>query len=877
MARRAAAILAALVLAAYGALLFRRCLFEGRVLFWHDVSLAYIPLREFARACIHEHRLPLWCPQLGGGFPVLFEGQAGVFYPLNLVDYWFSPSAAMTYGLMCAVHCLMAAVFTVMLCRALKLSVIAASFAGLTYGFSAFFVCHVMHLPMITVAAWIPLALYLFERLRQGAGWRYGVGLGLVMGLQFLAGFPQMVACEAIALLVFTVAAIIGTLARHDRPFLWDTGRLLACLALAAIVGVGVGYVQLRATKLQADFSERRTAPTAEFLRELSMTPRNLAYFVHPYALGSYAENNYFGRDHYYEVCGYVGGIALLLALVGLVFSPNAAKWPFAALAVLALGLSLAAGNPLYDLMPRVPVLSMFRGAGRNLVLSTLALAALAAMGLDALLADRRAQKLLGVVGLAGFGAMLLLTVGLRLAEPRLVQWARTQVTATPIGGAPATEADLVAKAEGKVRQLQDTFGPTDPVFVLVLLGGLVAGVGGLRLARGVTKPGTLAAALWLTQAAQLFVFGDHFNPTAEASYYHSPPISASIIRASGTDGRVYTDTAVCDPNLTLRGYEGWRATGDIAPYLQQREALEPNRAFLYGLPCADVQYGLVPQRQYDLLEGAVQSAFDRAERDRAAQPSSAVVVSPSPQADRRDAGRGGQGGEASVAQASSPAKTAGTVVVSASPQAARRDAGRGAGGEAILRLLGVTHLISRPERLSSPLPELANFGFCRLYRLDGAFPRCWIVPEATFAQNREDALTQVTSGTVDLARVAVVEGVPPSPQADRRTAERGPGGEATVTETSDTHLTVLANAAADGWLILGDSFHPLWRARVDGVDVPVYRADYVLRGVRVAKGSHRVDFRFDTRPLRDWGAVSLAVLLLALVALLAAPPPSRR
>ena len=135
----------------------------------------------------------------------------------------------------------------------------------------------------------------------------------------------------------------------------------------------------------------------------------------------------------------------------------------------------------------------------------------------------------------------------------------------------------------------------------------------------------------------------------------------------------------------------------------------------------------------------------------------------------------------------------------------------------------------------------------------------------------------QVTSGTVDFAKTAVLEGVLPSPQADRRDAGRGgqggeapvaSGGEATVTEASDTRLTILANAAADGWLILGDSYHPLWRARVDGDDVPVYRADYVLRGVRVTRGAHKVEFRFDTRPLRDWGAVSLVALLLALAGL---------
>jgi hypothetical protein len=857
--RRFADILAVLVLGAYGALLFRRCLFGGKVLFWHDVSLAYIPLREFAQTCIRELRLPLWSPKLGCGFPVLFEGQAGTFYPLHFISY-LGQSAARDYGLMCALHCILAAAMMLVLCRALRMSAFAASFAGLTYGFSAFFVCHVMHLPMLEAATWIPLLLCLLERAatarlptpavcrvplpssplptreggrgagslcrapspssplptREGGRWvgSSAILLGLVLGLQFLTSFPQAIFSGLIGLAVYAAFILI----REFRARRWGVApRLAATLALMAAVGLGIGCVQWMPTKLQADFSQRRTATTPEYLRELSMAPRNLAYFIHPYAFGSYANNDYFGRDNYYEVCGYVGCLALLLAVVGLLHSDNAIKWYFAFLALLAIFLSLAAVNPLYDVLPRVPGFNLFRGAGRHLVLSTLGLAGLAGLGIDALRTSRRAQRFLAGLGVAVVCLSVAAAVGLRVGRPHLAPLLASSVSAVGPGGEALTPAQIAAKADDKVLQLQRTFGATDPVFALLLLGGLIAAAGGSRLLRPGARFGVVAAALWGVQAMQLFAFADTFNPVADEAYYTSRPFSASIIAASGEDCRVYTDTATTDPGLLLRDYGGW-AGGDIAPYIQQREDLQPNRASLYGISCADVQYGLAPKRQYDLLEGAVQAALEQQ-------------------------GSPGRGVSSEVGRARKPLD--------------------------ILRLLGVGYFITRPERLPEPLPQVADFGFCRMYRLDGYMPHCWVVGQTLGASTREEALARACDGSLDFTRTAVIEGLNSAGMSPR---SEGPAGAAQVLESSDTRVVVRARAERDGFLILRDAWHPLWRASVDGADVPVYRADYVLRGVPIAAGAHTVEFRFDAGPVRTGGIVSLVTLLLVIAALVVIP-----
>jgi uncharacterized membrane protein YfhO len=106
------------------------------------------------------------------------------------------------------------------------------------------------------------------------------------------------------------------------------------------------------------------------------------------------------------------------------------------------------------------------------------------------------------------------------------------------------------------------------------------------------------------------------------------------------------------------------------------------------------------------------------------------------------------------------------------------------------------------------------------------------------------------------------------------------PGGSpyvstAEITSYVPERITVRADAAAPGWLVLGEWAYPGWRARVDGQPQDVYRADYGLRAVPLEAGEHTVEFVY--RPASFYVGAAASIVMLSAVMVLMLLPGRRR
>src|SRR5207237_1171672 len=91
------------------------------------------------------------------------------------------------------------------------------------------------------------------------------------------------------------------------------------------------------------------------------------------------------------------------------------------------------------------------------------------------------------------------------------------------------------------------------------------------------------------------------------------------------------------------------------------------------------------------------------------------------------------------------------------------------------------------------------------------------------------------------------------------------PAPAARISVAPEAHLPV-----APAWLVLTDTWFPGWRARVDGADIVVRRADHAFRAVALPPGRHEVEFIFTPRGLQAGAAITLAAL--AIVGVLCLP-----
>ncbi len=162
--------------------------------------------------------------------------------------------------------------------------------------------------------------------------------------------------------------------------------------------------------------------------------------------------------------------------------------------------------------------------------------------------------------------------------------------------------------------------------------------------------------------------------------------------------------------------------------------------------------------------------------------------------------------------------------------------------------------------------PEVFAGANLRLYANPTALPWFYLAPHAEVLPGEKEVLTALREGRFDLRRTVLLEEPPPI-------ALPGPGaglGRDHVTEERFDYregvVRLRLSAGGPRLLVVGDNFHPHWRALVDGRAAPLLRANYVWKAVPVPAGEHVVELLYHSPPVARARAVSAvcAVLVLA-------------
>ena len=819
---RGADAAAMLSIAVFFALFFGWILFGDKYVIGGDAFAYSYPLRTVAWEMIRNGQFPLWTPHVLSGYPLLSMAQLGLAYPLTwgylLLD---APRAEQVYIL---APFLLSPAFTYAYLRELGRSRTAALLAALsfTYGGATTGLLGIIGFPN-NALMWLPLMLIAVERARRTDA-RFASCLPLAAGayaLCVLNGYAQgflYVGLVALAYAVFL--SLIGSESRGESAttaaaaaaagwLSWRRWRP-AAVALGGIAcGAGIGAFQILETMRAARRSIRSTLIYPLFVSG-SFSPR--------VALESLVAPLYTGR--FADVGTYVAPLVLLLALAGILFAMrsmmlvdarrDARVFFWAATALVSFVFILGKYTPVYGWLYHVPVINSFRVPSRFSYVWTFAAAILAAYGWDALAPLVRARTTESArARSSGWNSALVAVLAVLSALTGFFWWWQIVASAlTDADAATGVPRAWVAELWYAGLPVSDYLVWKAAFTILTIL--LVWRGWKIEAAR--TRRFVLACALALVCFVEpFFVVANWWQPFAKSRARLDTPSPVTRLLQE----RVRAESSLAPSRIYTR-------VNLFAEEFTSSPRFDPqNLTALYGLENVGGYEPLLLER-YSRALGNVN--LDAANPLPGSAPNRALFDARSHVLDLLGAKFVVN---VNLSQAAAP------------PVETELDAARW-----------------------SVIYEANNV---RVLENRRALPRAWLVGAAESVDG-EEALRRIKGESeqeFDPRRTALMEVAPAEMPALAGGTLAPESTEARITVYEPNRLVVETRAAGPCALVVAEIFYPGWEAEIDGAPARIHLTNFIMRGVAVPAGAHRVEMRYRAPAARNGAFISAFSLLV--------------
>ena len=574
-----------------------------------DMVLQNLGWKSFIRSQIAQGEIPLWNPHQFAGIPFFAAGQHSALYPLSAIYYVLPLSAA--YGWFIALNLWLAGIFMAGFLRALGVVRAGAALAGIVYQLSGFMIASAVFPMIVAAAVWLPLIMWMIENILRGRSlWIFRrtallwVAIGaLAIGFNILAGHIELTIYTLLIAgyyAAFRLALEFGSRWRRTgRPPLgWALSSAVWLLALAAL-GIGLAALQLIPLYEFVQTNWRAERSSLETVLGYAHPLRDFVQFLLPNFYGSPAHHSYvdvfsgelvtnmrdaagnardyiyWGIKNYVEGALYVGVLPLALSAFALMAGLRRG-WArylaiFGLLAVAALSFMFGAGT--YALIFQLPGMNQLNSPFRWVFALTLAIAALAGIGLHILCQSRGRWRALALLfGLAQLVAGLALILGVAAIQANFARF-------EPLLNRLLTDLAGAERAFADGRMFFSYIQPQ-----LLTLGALLC-IGGILFLWAAWSRSRLwtALALLLT-ALDLLIASYGFNPASDPLLLDFTPPAIEFLQGQAGRFRVTSlerpgDGRILPPNTGMRyGIDDIRGYDSIIPsgYVATMRALQP-------------------------------------------------------------------------------------------------------------------------------------------------------------------------------------------------------------------------------------------------------------------------------------------------------------
>lgn len=184
-----------------------------------------------------------------------------------------------------------------------------------------------------------------------------------------------------------------------------------------------------------------------------------------------------------------------------------------------------------------------------------------------------------------------------------------------------------------------------------------------------------------------------------------------------------------------------------------------------------------------------------------------------------------------------------------------------------LLSLLNVKYLTYVPGLNLPGFEEVFSSPSGVVYENEHVLPKAFFTDSVIITQDPAEAYAYLNPGAINFAQTAVVETSTPI------TANPDSVAKIEVTLYTGPEISLKVSRSTPGFLVLSEIYYPDgWIAELNGEEVPIYKTNYLLRGMEIPAGEHELELRFEPDSFRigvllGWLSLVLQLLLGAFLA----------
>ena len=152
-------------------------------------------------------------------------------------------------------------------------------------------------------------------------------------------------------------------------------------------------------------------------------------------------------------------------------------------------------------------------------------------------------------------------------------------------------------------------------------------------------------------------------------------------------------------------------------------------------------------------------------------------------------------------------------------------------------------------------------------FRNDAALGNAWLVSDVQWVKGADEEIAAIKN--FDPSRKAVIDEQFKS-QLEGFTPQSSAGSSIRLTDYKPNHLTYEVNASSDQLAIFSEVYYNSgkgWNAYIKGEKVPHFRANYILRGMKLPAGQYTVEFKMEPKSYQTGETIALIFSILLLLA----------